>query len=91
MLIAPRTCRRPGETNNQIMDTALLTIEQPDAVRDGKPVSLQVEGTPCVLVRRDVFERLESGIDSTPWTDEEMNLLADEAHEIASRGESHAF
>ena len=64
-----------------------LTLEQQQAVENGEPVTVNVAGTECVLVRRDVYLRLEP--DTEPWTIEEMNLLADEAEEMISQGESH--
>lgn len=64
-----------------------LTLEQQQAVENGEPVTVTVAGTECVLVRRDVYLRLEP--DTGPWTIEEMNLLADEAEEMITQGESH--
>ena len=66
-----------------------LNTEQQKAVENGEPVTVTVAGTECVLVRRDVFLRLDPDYDTGPWTVEEMNLLADEAEEMISRGESH--
>jgi hypothetical protein len=37
----------------------------------------------CVLVRKDVYERIKGLLyDDSPWTDEEMDLLAIEAGEM---------
>lgn len=66
-----------------------LTIEQEKTIASGEAVAVTVAGTACVLVRKDIFLRLEPEFDSGPWTVEEMNLLADEAEEIISQGESH--
>ena len=52
-------------------------------------MELDVAGTQCVLVRRDIYLRLDPDYDTGPWTTDEMNLLADEAEEIISRSESH--
>ena len=65
-----------------------LNMEQQKAVEKGEPIAVTVSGTECVLVRRDVFLRLERDYDTGPWTIEEMNLLADEAEEMISRRES---
>jgi len=65
----------------------VLNAEQQQAVANGEPVMLNVAGTDCVLIRRDVYLLLDSA--SEPWTGEEMNLLADEAEEMITRGESH--
>ena len=62
----------------------ILNLEQEKAVANGEPVELSVAGTDCVLLRRDIYLRLDPG----PWTLEEMNLLADETDEIISRKES---
>jgi hypothetical protein len=67
-----------------------LSAEQQKAVESGDPVVVNVAGTECILVRKDVYLRLEADFDSAPWTTEEMNLLADEAETMISRGESHA-
>jgi hypothetical protein len=56
-----------------------LTKEQLQALRNGKPVRLSEEGTDLVVVRADVFERIQDlQYDDSPWTDEEMDLLAAE-------------
>jgi hypothetical protein len=67
----------------------ILNIEQQKAVASGAPVMLNVAGTECVLVRRDIYLRLDPDYDAGPWTPEEMNLLADEAEEMISQRESH--
>lgn len=66
----------------------ILTSEQRSAVLNGQPVSLDVAGTECVVVRKDVFLRLDAEYDAIPLTPAEMDLLADEVDEIVSRGES---
>ena len=65
----------------------ILNMEQQKAVENGEPVALNVAGTECVLVRRDIYLRLDPDYDTGPWTAEEMNLLADEAEEMISRRE----
>ena len=67
----------------------ILNLEQRTAIASGEPVELLVAGTECVLVRKDVYQRLDSKYDSSPWTADEMNALADEAEELISRKESH--
>ena len=66
-----------------------LNAQQQQAVESGQPVALNVGGTECVLVRKDVYLRLEPEFDSGPWTTDEMNLLADEAEEMISLRERH--
>lgn len=65
-----------------------LNKEQQKAVQNGEPVAVNVGGTQCVLVRRDIYLGLNPDHDTEPWTLQEMNLLADEAEEIISRGEA---
>jgi hypothetical protein len=67
----------------------MLSAEQQAAVVDGKPIALSVDGLECVLVRKDVFLRLDPDYDTGPWTVEEMNSLADEADELISRREAN--
>jgi prevent-host-death family protein len=56
-----------------------LTKEQLEAVRRGEPVRLTERGTDLVVLRADVFERLQQlSYDDSPWTDEEMDRLAAE-------------
>jgi hypothetical protein len=56
-----------------------LTREQLDAVQRGTAVRLTEAGTDLVLLRADVFERLRDSLyDASPWTDDEMDLLAAE-------------
>jgi hypothetical protein len=68
---------------------AALHNEQKTAVENGLPLAVIVSGMECILLRKDVFLRLDPEYDTGPWTVEEMNLLADEAEEIISRRESH--
>lgn len=67
----------------------ILNIEQQKAIVSGEPVSLQVAGTDCVLVRKDVYLRLDSAYDTGPWSIEEMNSLADEAEAMIAEKECH--
>ena len=67
----------------------ILNSEQQKAVENGEPVALNVAGTECVLVRRDIYLRMDPDYETGPWTVEEMNLLADEAEAMISRRESH--
>ena len=62
-----------------------LTEQQVQAVNTAGPNPLVVvdpkTNTPYVLLRRDVYERMkkDEDYDDSPWTDEEMELLAWEA------------
>lgn len=66
-----------------------LSMEQQQAVEKGEAITVTVGGTECVVVRRDVYLRLDPDYDPGSWTIEEMNLLADEAEEMISRREAH--
>ncbi len=66
-----------------------LNPDQQMAVIRGAPVAVNVGGTECVLVRRDIYLRLDPDFDAEPWTVEEMNLLADEAEAMISEREAH--
>ena len=56
-----------------------LTYEQLDAIRKGESVRVNEAGTEVVILRADVFERMQGLLyDDSPWTDEEMDLLAAE-------------
>ena len=53
--------------------------EQWEAVRRGQSVHLKEAGTELVILRADVFERLRELVyDDSPWSEEEMDLLAAE-------------
>lgn len=58
-----------------------LSAQQELAIQNGHAVDVTVLGAPCVLLRKDVFERGEA-IDYGPWTDEEIDLLAAEAADL---------
>ena len=58
-----------------------LTTDQEMAIQSGKVVAVNVAGTACVLLRKDIFERGEV-LDCTPWTKEEMDLLAAETADL---------
>ena len=66
-----------------------LNQDRQKAVESGAPVAVNVGGTACVLVRRDIYLRLDPDYDAGPWTMEEMNLLADEAETMISEREAH--
>ena len=69
--------------------TMILNMEQQRAVENGEPLALNVAGTECVLLRRDIYLRVDPDYETGPWTVEEINALADEADEIIARRESN--
>jgi hypothetical protein len=58
-----------------------LTAEQQQAIHKGQAVQVSVGGAECVLLWKDVFERGEA-LDFSPWTAEEIDLLAAEAADV---------
>jgi hypothetical protein len=58
-----------------------LTIEQERAIQNGQPVVVTVGGTPCVLLRKDIYDRDEA-LDFRPWTTDEIDLLAAETADL---------
>ena len=63
-----------------------LTPEQAQAVeesRDALPLVDPRTNTAYVLIRQDVYERLKDLYDDSPWTDEAMDFLHEEAGEMA--------
>jgi hypothetical protein len=56
-----------------------LTKDQIKAIQTGETVRLQEAGTDIVVVRADLFDRMQVlTYDASPWTAEEMDLLAAE-------------
>ena len=56
-----------------------FTEEQLEIMRKGASVRLEEGGLDLVVVRADVFARLQESLyDASPWTAEEMDLLAAE-------------
>jgi hypothetical protein len=54
-----------------------LTSEQAKLLKSGSAVPLTIEQMPCVVVRKDVFDKLSAiEYDDSDWTDEEKSLLA---------------
>ncbi len=58
-----------------------LTAEQELAIHNGQAVQVTVGGTVCVVLRKDVYERGEE-VDYSPWTEQEMDLLAAETADL---------
>jgi hypothetical protein len=55
-----------------------LTAEQEREIHQGHVVEVTVSGAACVVLRKDVYERGEE-VDYSPWTAQEIDLLAAEA------------
>jgi hypothetical protein len=61
-----------------------LTDEQRRELAEPEPVAIDPQTQQVyVLVRKEIYERLKELLyDDGPWTDEEMDLLAEEAGEL---------
>lgn len=54
-----------------------LTPDQMRALAAGEPVEVVIDHTDCVLVRKDVFQRVSSlAYDDSEWTESEMRAMA---------------
>ena len=54
-----------------------VSEEQLHAIEQGKAVSIRVGKTDCVVVRRDVYQKIQQvAYDDSDWSDEEMEALA---------------
>jgi hypothetical protein len=77
---------RPGSRMGGEVPMIELTPQQHEALAGGDIlVRDAVTNETYVLIRREVFERMKqrAGYDDSPWTDEEMELLAWEAGAMA--------
>ncbi len=56
-----------------------LTNEQLAAIKKGDAVSIDIDHTECVLIRRDMYEKVKKAVeyDDSTWTGEEMEGLAE--------------
>jgi hypothetical protein len=61
-----------------------LTAEQQHAIKKGEAVEMTVDGWPCVLLSREVYDRVKRAVeyDDSEWTEEEMSLLASESADM---------
>ena len=56
-----------------------LTSEQTVAIQNGQAVSVTVDQTECIVLRKDVFQEIwQSAYDDSEWTDVEMEAVAAE-------------
>src|SRR5260370_24705382 len=61
--------------------TVKLTAEQERAIHNGQAVQVTVGGAVGVVLRKDVYERGEE-LDYSPWTDQEIDLMAAETADL---------
>lgn len=56
------------------------TPEQQRSIESGEPVPLVLNETECVVIRKEIFDRLQHPTyDDTEWTPDEMSALAEQA------------
>jgi hypothetical protein len=58
-----------------------LTVEQAKAIQNGQAVEVTVGNAACIVLRKDVYER-GGKLDYSPWSTEEMDLLAAETADL---------
>jgi hypothetical protein len=64
-----------------------LTTQQRSAVQSGEPVLCTLDQIECIVIRKDVFERLQqNAYDDSEWTPEEMLAIAARTFDEADRG-----
>ena len=56
-----------------------LTNEQRNAVGMGEPVTVEIDGAPCVLIRKDVYEKARKLIDFSEMPPDEAYAAIEEA------------
>jgi hypothetical protein len=54
-----------------------LTTDQQRAVREGDAVAVTIDDTECVLLRRDIFDRVRRVVeyDDSAWSDAEKRAI----------------
>ena len=56
-----------------------LTSKQTRAIQNGQAVSVTVEQTECVVLRKDIFQQIRHrAYDDSDWSDAEMEAVAAE-------------
>lgn len=58
-----------------------LTSEQLKAAEQGEPVKIEADGKAFVLLSQAAYE---DDLDFSPWTQQEIDLLADESAQLVS-------
>lgn len=66
-----------------------ISEQQQQALEHGEAVPVVIGETQCVVLRRDVYERVRKVLeyDDSEWSDEEMRLLATRTFEDADAAE----
>ena len=54
-----------------------LSPEQLRAIQTGQPVLVTIDQTECVLMRKDIFQKIQQvSYDDSDWSDEELEAVA---------------
>ncbi len=65
-----------------------LTPGQLRAIQSGQPVSVTVDQTECVVVRKDVFQKIRQvSYDDSDWSDDELEAVAAQAFDALDDAE----
>ena len=67
-----------------------LSTEQLKALRGGDAIPITVGHTHCVLIRKNVYERVKEVVqyDDSQWTDDEIEALGAQTFEQLDRPET---
>ena len=65
-----------------------LTSEQTRAIQNGQAVSVTVDQTECVVLRKDVFQKIRRrAYDDSDWSDDELEAVAAEMFDALDNAE----
>ena len=65
--------------NHDMEKEMALTKEQRNAVGMGEPVTIEIDGASCILIRKDVYEKARKLIDFSEMPPEEAYAAVEEA------------
>jgi hypothetical protein len=54
-----------------------LSPDQLKSLQHGDPIRLREAGIECVLIRADIYERVQAALAGDDWTPDEMRALAE--------------
>ncbi len=65
-----------------------LTPQQMNAIRHGEAVPVTVDQTECIVVRKDVFQKIRQiAYDDSDWSDEELEAVAAQTFDALDNAE----
>ena len=74
--------RKAAKSGSRMRDGQMkLSAQQESAIYEGQAVEVIVAEAPCVLLRKDIYEK-SGAVDYGPWTEEEIDLLAAETADL---------